>query len=879
MIDKDLHIVDALAAALEAAAGDSGVPRSLTEAHDGICAQGERILSNPDVLKTSAANGSAVKNALAVALLVRGTPAADKLAERPLGADKVEGKDLNRPIKDFLKSDGANGADHALGSALRQANQPDAAAAVYLSALARKPDDLESLRSLSAILRDRKRLDAALVLAGHAVELHPDNAWTHIQQGNVLARMDKADQAIAAYRRALEIDPGVAGVRSALARQLAQTGDFQGAASNYLRAIEQDSKDRRSIEALAAMFADAGRHAESIIWWRRALDLRPNSKTLKRRLANALLLREHWQAGWQLLGELDATDRSETWDGTPLPGRRLVFAHQPGEPALETLFGLGLASALASSGQPAVCVCPASLAALISAPPTLLTVLDSEKQSVTELLDGDDFGAYAPLGAVTRLHRPPPPLTPWLHPPDFRQSTQIETIAFILGAPPRDGWPGLDHIRTQVADNYDIRAVYTRARPTIEKAVAVMKTADLVITDDPLSAACAAAVGRASIFVLPRPAEWWWGDRGKSSPWAANQTLIRVGPDDEPADVWPHVADAIARSALQDPGPAPRHPEGGPQELAEMLDVVSPLLDAAGTEPRLAEPLAGGTRNSVFRLHDDGGDRVLRLGRFPNPRDGFYAKEIANMRIAAEAGLSPRIDYTNPLDGSMLIEYLDGETMSNSTLREADNALAVARLFRRLHQLPGFKDRFDIFEKIERNVRRLEEDGAEPFLSESTYNDLARRLIAILRDNRVPHYATHNDPLSRNFVRRGDRMYVIDWECSGLGDPHWEVAALSAQAGLKGDVWTQYVSTYFGSETHPGRCRIPLYEALCWYFWWTDALRSALARPDDAERREKAERWLKLFTGIIGRETFADAVKDAEGYRWKASHSPAAGTA
>ena len=42
----------------------------------------------------------------------------------------------------------------------------------------------------------------------------------------------------------------------------------------------------------------------------------------------------------------------------------------------------------------------------------------------------------------------------------------------------------------------------------------------------------------------------------------------------------------------------------------------------------------------------------------------------------------------------------------------------------------------------------------------------------------------HCDPLSENFLDDGTRMWVVDWEYSGMNDPLWDLGDMSVEAGL-----------------------------------------------------------------------------------------------
>src|SRR5437016_3024182 len=42
----------------------------------------------------------------------------------------------------------------------------------------------------------------------------------------------------------------------------------------------------------------------------------------------------------------------------------------------------------------------------------------------------------------------------------------------------------------------------------------------------------------------------------------------------------------------------------------------------------------------------------------------------------------------------------------------------------------------------------------------------------------------HCDPLSENFLDDGKRMWVVDWEYSGMNDPLWDLGDMSVEAGF-----------------------------------------------------------------------------------------------
>ncbi len=45
----------------------------------------------------------------------------------------------------------------------------------------------------------------------------------------------------------------------------------------------------------------------------------------------------------------------------------------------------------------------------------------------------------------------------------------------------------------------------------------------------------------------------------------------------------------------------------------------------------------------------------------------------------------------------------------------------------------------------------------------------------------------HNDLLAANFIRGGDRLWIVDWEYAGMGDPAFDLANFAVSNGLDED--------------------------------------------------------------------------------------------
>jgi thiamine kinase-like enzyme len=227
----------------------------------------------------------------------------------------------------------------------------------------------------------------------------------------------------------------------------------------------------------------------------------------------------------------------------------------------------------------------------------------------------------------------------------------------------------------------------------------------------------------------------------------------------------------------------------------------------------------GGLTNAVFRA----GDAVLRLPGKGTEEYIDRANEAAAAHAAAVAGVSPEVLFVDPPSGIMVTRYIDGTaTMTPEAFRTRPGAPARAgRAFRQLHDSGAvFPARFELFAMIDGYLKLLStKDVALP----DGYHDVvaeAEGVRGALARTPLPSVACHCDPLCENFLDTGDRMWIVDWEYSGMNDPMWDLGDLSVEAGFGPDQDEEMLAAYFGGPVPAtDRARMVIYKAMCDLLW------------------------------------------------------------
>ncbi|HHZ09855.1 MAG TPA: phosphotransferase family protein [Rhizobiales bacterium] len=227
----------------------------------------------------------------------------------------------------------------------------------------------------------------------------------------------------------------------------------------------------------------------------------------------------------------------------------------------------------------------------------------------------------------------------------------------------------------------------------------------------------------------------------------------------------------------------------------------------------------GGLTNLVFQV----GAYCLRIPGKGTEEYINRANEGVAACEAAKAGVSPEVIHFDGRSGVMVTRFIDGaQTMSPAAFKL--NAGAPGRAgeaFRRLHMSGAtFPFRFELFAMIDDYLKVLSsKDVALP----AGYHDVVREagtVRAALSAHELPLAACHCDPLCENFLDTGERMWIVDWEYSGMNDPMWDLGDLSVEGKFDADQEEEMIRAYFGGVPRPAeRGRIVIYKAMCDLLW------------------------------------------------------------
>ncbi len=223
------------------------------------------------------------------------------------------------------------------------------------------------------------------------------------------------------------------------------------------------------------------------------------------------------------------------------------------------------------------------------------------------------------------------------------------------------------------------------------------------------------------------------------------------------------------------------------------------------------QPLSGGLTNSNYKVHVEGTPYFVRV---PGESTELLAidrtNEYHNTTAASEAGVAPRVLYYLPEYCVMVLEFLDGTTMSKESLSTPGMPTRMAESIRRLHAGPRFLRDFNMFRLTEYYLRLCEERQIRiphGYLQQvSTVADIEKAMSV----NPLPTVPCNNDLLAENYIDDGKQLWLIDYEYSGNNDPTFELGNTCQEMQFDDGQIEEVCAAYFGDVSSSKIARMKL---------------------------------------------------------------------
>lgn len=214
--------------------------------------------------------------------------------------------------------------------------------------------------------------------------------------------------------------------------------------------------------------------------------------------------------------------------------------------------------------------------------------------------------------------------------------------------------------------------------------------------------------------------------------------------------------------------------------------------------------LGGMTNHSYKITRADGQEYLVRIPGEGTEEMINRLDERKSTELACKLGIDSPLLYFGD-DGRKVMKFIhDPQEMSEEVMRKKDNLEQAAAIFRKLHTCGVDTGvRFEVFE-MAALYEKIIRDGGVAFYDD--YEEVKKTVMDIKKDidkdSEAPKVPCHNDSLVGNWVLDGEgKLWLIDWEYSGMNEAMWDLSCLSIEAEYTPDNDNDLLNAYYGRES------------------------------------------------------------------------------
>ena len=289
-------------------------------------------------------------------------------------------------------------------------------------------------------------------------------------------------------------------------------------------------------------------------------------------------------------------------------------------------------------------------------------------------------------------------------------------------------------------------------------------------------------------------------------------------------------------------------------EINNIKTIIRESLKVKDEDITEVEP-AGGMTNKNYRICVKGSRYILRVAGTGTEQMINRNTEMFNSAIASEKGYNVEVPYFSLETGVKISKYIENaETLTHRSIKKEENLKQVTGILRDLHESTDFHmdNEFNMFRELEKYEDILRKDRGDFF---EDYDEVREKVMALEEELKVckrVFVPSHNDLVSENLVKDTEgRIYLIDWEYSGINDDMWDLAALSLENEFSEDDIELMFRLYFnGKEADKDSRRRLLIHQICQDTLWAVWTLIKEAEGDDfgtygIDRYNRAKEYLK----------------------------------
>ena len=187
-----------------------------------------------------------------------------------------------------------------------------------------------------------------------------------------------------------------------------------------------------------------------------------------------------------------------------------------------------------------------------------------------------------------------------------------------------------------------------------------------------------------------------------------------------------------------------------------------------------------GLTNKNYKVSTENNEYILRIPGNGTEKMINRKIEKENTVLVNELNIDAKLLYFDEDSGIKISEFIkEAKALDKNKCSYKINMKKITNIFKILHKSNKLmKNEFNIINKIQEYEKLLSEWTGEFFEDYYFYREQIFKLEEVMCNLGKEITSCHNDSLAENFILdKNEKLYLIDWEYSGLNDYTWDLAS------------------------------------------------------------------------------------------------------
>ena len=214
--------------------------------------------------------------------------------------------------------------------------------------------------------------------------------------------------------------------------------------------------------------------------------------------------------------------------------------------------------------------------------------------------------------------------------------------------------------------------------------------------------------------------------------------------------------------------------------MRKVVDIIQEALDIPASEITNVHAL-GGMTNINYQASVGNEHYIVRIPGVGTSQFINRKEEEKNLDIGVQLGINPEHICIDAETGLKITRMIPGAiTLTSLASKEKETMKKITDVLRTLHRSDVQMDnQFKLYELMEHYENNVIEANAQFYPNFEEVKKEVLRIKSAYDELVKIESPCHIDALAENFVMDGKgKLYLIDWEYSGMFDPLWDVATM-----------------------------------------------------------------------------------------------------